>query len=238
MPKRRTSPLPPPQRIAVQHAIDAAVARVPAGAVGPAGPAGPATTDASLLTAGLLPLARVLDLTNAQIAAAAAIDWTKISKAGSSLADLITRSAADLSSGILPAARFIVSDVWTPAIGGDGGQSGQVYSGQTGFYLKIGPLVFVAFRVALSTLGTITGNVQIQGLPFASLATALYRTNVAMSWGNTTTAYVFLQGSIVNNATVITLNGVVTPVTSLTGLAQADLSNTTVLAGSVVYYAA
>ena len=105
MPKRRTSPLPPPQRIAVQHAIDAAVARVPAGAVGPTGPAGPATTNASLLTSGTLPLGRLVDLTNAELAAAAAIDWTKISKAGSSLADLVTRSAADLGSGTLAKAR-------------------------------------------------------------------------------------------------------------------------------------
>lgn len=43
---------------------------------------------------------------DAQVAAAAAIAWTKISKTGSSLADLTTRSAADLSSGILPLARL------------------------------------------------------------------------------------------------------------------------------------
>ena len=64
------------------------------------------TTDASLLTAGVLPLARLVDLTNAQLAAAAAIDWSKISKAGSSLADLVTRSAADLGSGTLAKARM------------------------------------------------------------------------------------------------------------------------------------
>lgn len=58
-----------------------------------------------------------LSLTNAEIAAAAAIDWTKISKAGSSLADLITRSAGDLSSGTLPTARMpaLTGDVTTAA---------------------------------------------------------------------------------------------------------------------------
>lgn len=45
-------------------------------------------------------------VTNVKVDAAAAIAWTKISKAGSSLADLATRSAADLSSGTLPDARF------------------------------------------------------------------------------------------------------------------------------------
>jgi hypothetical protein len=44
-------------------------------------------------------------LTNTNIDAAAAIDWTKISKTGSSLADLTTRSASDLSTGTLAQAR-------------------------------------------------------------------------------------------------------------------------------------
>lgn len=76
------------------------------GTTGPPGSDAPATTDASDLISGTLPLARLVDITNAQLAAAAAIDWTKISKAGSSLADLITRSAGDLSSGTLPDARL------------------------------------------------------------------------------------------------------------------------------------
>ena len=62
--------------------------------------------DAATITSGTLPLARLVDVSNAQIAAAAAIDWTKISKAGSSLADLITRSASDLSSGTVAKARM------------------------------------------------------------------------------------------------------------------------------------
>lgn len=46
------------------------------------------------------------NIVNADISASAAIAWTKISKTGSSLADLTTRSAAALSSGTLPDARF------------------------------------------------------------------------------------------------------------------------------------
>lgn len=65
-----------------------------------------ANLNASNLTSGTVPLARLVDIANAQIAAAAAIAWTKISKTGSSLADLTTRSASDLSSGTLPDARF------------------------------------------------------------------------------------------------------------------------------------
>jgi len=63
--------------------------------------------DAGSIASGTLALARLpLTIANAQIDAAAAIAWTKISTTGSSLADLTTRSAADLSSGELPDARL------------------------------------------------------------------------------------------------------------------------------------
>jgi hypothetical protein len=63
-------------------------------------------TSASNLTTGTVPLARLSGITNTEIAAAAAIAWTKISKTGSSLADLAVRSASDLSSGTVPTARL------------------------------------------------------------------------------------------------------------------------------------
>lgn len=62
--------------------------------------------DASRLTSNTVPLARLSNITNTEISAAAAIVWTKISKSGSSLADLATRSASDLSSGTLADARL------------------------------------------------------------------------------------------------------------------------------------
>ncbi len=62
--------------------------------------------NATQLTSGTVPLARLVNISNTEIAAGAAIAWTKLSKTGSSLADLTTRSAADLSSGTLPDARL------------------------------------------------------------------------------------------------------------------------------------
>jgi hypothetical protein len=73
------------------------------------------STDGSTLTAlngssiasGTVALARLpTTIGNAQIDAAAAIAWTKISKTSSSLADLATRSATDLTSGTLDDARL------------------------------------------------------------------------------------------------------------------------------------
>lgn len=62
--------------------------------------------NASQLTTGTIPLARLSGITNTEIAAGASIGWTKLDKAGSSLADLTTRSAGDLTSGTLADARL------------------------------------------------------------------------------------------------------------------------------------
>lgn len=58
--------------------------------------------DASLLV-GLVPLDTIQNLTDENISPTAGIQWGKISKVGSSLADLETRDAADLEPGTLPA---------------------------------------------------------------------------------------------------------------------------------------
>jgi hypothetical protein len=78
-----------------------------------AGPGG--VINAAQITSGTLPLARLANIANAQIAAAAAIAWSKLDKAGSSLADLAMRSAGDLSSGTLPDGRFPAT---LPAVSG------------------------------------------------------------------------------------------------------------------------
>ncbi len=62
--------------------------------------------NADNLGSGTVPLARISNLTDTQVSASAAISWAKISKTGSSLADLATRSASDLTSGTIPDARF------------------------------------------------------------------------------------------------------------------------------------
>lgn len=128
---------------------------------------------------------------------------------------------------------------WTPAIGGSGGQSGQVYATQVGKYTKIGKLVVCQFRVQLSTLGTITTNVQIQGLPFASENTVNQSASLHIGyWLNLTTALVQLSGELAPNSTAITLRAAGGAATSLSALAQADLAATTYLDGFIAYRAA
>jgi hypothetical protein len=67
-----------------------------------------ATITAIQLADGAVNSAKILDgsIVDIDINASAAIAWTKISKTASSLLDLATRSASDLSSGTLNVARF------------------------------------------------------------------------------------------------------------------------------------
>jgi hypothetical protein len=55
---------------------------------------------------------------------------------------------------------------WTPTITFGGAAVGVTYSVQTGRYIKIGRLVYVAAKLALTSKGSSTGGAVIAGLPF------------------------------------------------------------------------
>lgn len=117
---------------------------------------------------------------------------------------------------------------WTPTIGGSTSQSGQVYSVQVGRYRKTAKEINFYGTVTLSTLGTITGNVQIKGLPTAETNTTARSASVYLGFFSAmTTSYVWLGGFIAVNTTAITMQGMTAAATGTSNLAQADLSNTT-----------
>jgi hypothetical protein len=119
---------------------------------------------------------------------------------------------------------------WTPTIGGSTSQSGQVYSLQVGRYKKTSKGIEFYGSVTLSTLGTITGNVQIKGLPTAETSTAGRSASVYLGFfSGLTTSYVWLGGFIAVNTTAITLQGLTAAATGTSNLAQANLSATTSL---------
>lgn len=63
--------------------------------------------------------------------------------------------------------------LWTPVLGGDGGTpSGQTYTIQQGRYQKVGNRVHFTFKVAISVVGSISGNAALLGLPFPLSAAA------------------------------------------------------------------
>lgn len=115
---------------------------------------------------------------------------------------------------------------WTVVIGGAGGTSGQTYSSRAGSYVKIGRVVVVTGFASLTAKGTITGNVQIQGLPFASVTTTYAVGTV--QWNLLATTWASVVGVIAPNSTAVALMGAtVAAVNNGTALVTADIGNTT-----------
>lgn len=129
---------------------------------------------------------------------------------------------------------------WTPTIGGTGGETGQSYgSYRNGSYIKVGRFVCAAFDVQLSTKGTITGNVQIKGLPFLVSNTTNQNAGTCHIgyWDVMTSSVVYLTGHAAANSTAASLMIATAAATSLTNVAAGDLSNTTRFIGCVSYLA-
>jgi hypothetical protein len=88
-----------------------------------------------------------------------------ISDAGNSDA-VITANPALTTSKVLP---YYEEGTWTPIYEGHTGTPGAIaYSAQTGFYTRIGRLVFVQGLITLTNNGDWTGLARIAGLPFSS----------------------------------------------------------------------
>lgn len=120
-----------------------------------------------------------------------------------------------------------------PIIGGAGGTSGQAYSAQIGKYVKVGKWVSAWFDITLSTEGTITGNAQIQNLPFAAetgfgSCQVGYFANFAASVG-------FVGGLIESAGTVATLYYSAAASGSMVVVDSTIVGNTTRITGVCTY---
>ena len=126
---------------------------------------------------------------------------------------------------------------WTPTLGGSGGQSGQAYTTQFGRYQQNGKRVWATFNLVMSTLGTVTTDVQIQSLPLTSQNTSGYIATMKVGlWAAMSTALGWLSGVLAANATAITLRQIAgVSSTSSFVMVQADLSNTTQIVGDIEY---
>lgn len=95
-------------------------------------------------------------------------------------ANITTAGVVNLTTGQLafPATENLSSDAntlddyeegsFTPAITFGGGSTGVTYSAQSGFYVKIGTLIWARARITLTNKGTSTGIIKITGFPFTS----------------------------------------------------------------------
>lgn len=128
---------------------------------------------------------------------------------------------------------------WTPVIGGETSESGQSYTVQRGQYVRVGKQVTCTFDVVLAAKGTITGDVVLKGLPFTSASSSNFAypsCNIGL-WQNFTTAYVYINGVVINNSTYAALRAATAAATSLSSIATANISDTTRISGTVVYFA-
>jgi hypothetical protein len=119
---------------------------------------------------------------------------------------------------------------WTPVIGGETSESGQTYSYRVGTYTRIGNTVVARFDVRASTKGTITGLLQIKGLPFTmsggGYGNISYYSNMASN-----TTYIALQGT----GTAAYVLGMTTASTTLSYFTGTNILNDIFLQGTIVY---
>lgn len=123
---------------------------------------------------------------------------------------------------------------WTPVIGGAGGTSGQAYDFQDGTYRKIGSLVVARFYCVLNTEGTITGNVEIQGLPFSAAGTGAAGVS-ALRFNSLPTNWTHIIASGTGAAFQVSGNTAAAG-GNLTALTATDIDNDSVLSGTLVYH--
>lgn len=168
-------------------------------------------------------------------------------KTGSEVLTNKTLTAPAISQVVFPGTQDPSTDVntlddyeegtWTPVIGGSGGTSGQTYTTQVGAYVKIGKLVTVQYLVQLSAKGTITTNVQIQGLPFASENTTNLYSIGAMQWFGLATTWVNVISQLLPSTSALNVIGAQVAAVSQGALATADIANTSIFVGTHTYRA-
>ena len=223
--------------------------------------------DAATITSGILPDARMPNLTGDVTTVEGAVATTLANIPAISGVNLTNLNATNLASGVAATARGgtsvdiasaalplgsgqitfpatqnasagvnVLDDyeegTWTPEFQGSGGQSGQVYSEQTGNYIKVGKKVLLTGRITLSTLGTITGGLYILQAPFN--AAALSTVHIGY-FGSFTTPIVWIGGFL--SGVTILVYIMSAAATNPSAAAQADLSNVTDLIFDCTYVA-
>jgi hypothetical protein len=124
---------------------------------------------------------------------------------------------------------FIEEGTWTPTFGGTSPSTGQSYSNQTGYYKKVGPLVYVQTRVTMTNKGTMSGgtNALIRGLPFTHGTGTGRSGNFSFnSWNNINNSTYSIRSYIDTNNVYLTKNatGSTVNLTDLTNTSSVDIS--------------
>lgn len=151
-------------------------------------------------------------IVDADVNAAAAIAWTKVSKSGSSLADLATRSAADLGSGVLADARMpnLTGDVTT---------------------------VEGAVATTLTNIPAISGvnltNLNASNLASGTLPDARFPATLPVLSGVNLTGVVAVQGNLTGDVTSVGLATTLAVIPAISGVNLTNLNATNLASGTV-----
>jgi len=126
---------------------------------------------------------------------------------------------------------------WTPLIIGSSGTSGQTYSVQSGFYVKIGRTVIAYAKAVASTIGTISGSARMSGLPFTvANVSAVGSAGMVPDWFGWNNTRVFVGCAPLQNTTQITLRHATAAATSSAAVPVADIVNDSEVKCCVIYH--
>ena len=92
------------------------------------------------------------------------------------------RTASITFDGTNILSNYVAVTAWTPDLQFGGAKVGVTYSAQSGYYSRIGNIIFFNGYITLTSKGSSTGNVEVHGLP---LAAAQYGFGAA-GYGNVT----------------------------------------------------
>jgi hypothetical protein len=127
---------------------------------------------------------------------------------------------------------------WTPVWTGTSGSSGTTYAFQEGFFVKIGRKVTCWGRLAIGSVGTIAGSVQLYGLPVpASSQSEVGDLRITNLWAlNGSVSNIW--GKVVANTAAVDLLYFAAPAAAASPLAGSAMQNGTDMSFVIEYLAA
>ena len=96
---------------------------------------------------------------------AAITDLSTLTTAEVTASDLLV--IHDISAGSDKKTALFETGSWTPTVSFGGSGTGITYGTQSGAYVRIGTLIYVRFRIVLTSKGSATGAATINNLPYA-----------------------------------------------------------------------
>lgn len=123
---------------------------------------------------------------------------------------------------------------WTPLVAINGSTTGITQSVSAGYYQLTGRIMTVSFSITLTSKGSGTGNVTITGLPVAEFGSGGSGGGALSHFLNT----VGVTGTVIanNSAGSTILNVYQTTATEIAVMTDGNISNTTVLKGTLSYF--